>query len=204
MPEPIYDVFLTHSEQDRGLAALVAREFESAGCGVFAVHAIEAGDDFREKIVDALVESSAVVILLTRSSAVSPVVAFEIGAALAWSKPVFVVYDGLLDQEIPGYLREYPMIPVGKVGDAVRQVLELRKPLSEQQRVLLTQTYEQLRTPVDRLLLDQSQLRAFTEAYRQRDASQVAGKQLMQELVRLRKQGRLPRVADRSELPAAG
>lgn len=203
MAEPIYDVFLTHAVEDSGLAALVTREFEIAGCGVFPFQSIEAGDDFRLRVVSALVESSAVVILLTKSSASSQIIAFEIGVAMAWSKPVFVLYDGLLEDEIPVFLREYRLIPLTKLGEVIPQVLEVRKPLTDSQRAWLTETYEQMRVSVDRLLLDQAQLQAFTEAYRERDASLAAGKPLMQELVRLRKLGKLPRVGDRRELPAA-
>lgn len=176
MAEPIYDVFLTHAAQDGGLAALVTREFESAGCGVFSFQSIEAGDDFRLRVVNALVESQAVVILLTRASVSSQIVAFEIGVAMAWSKPVFVLFDGLLEDEIPDFLREYRLIPLTRLSEVIPQIVEARKPLNDSQRTWLTETYEQMHVSVDRLLSDQAQLQAFTEAYRTRDASLAAGK----------------------------
>lgn len=200
MAQNVIDVFLTHAAPDAGMAALVTREFEAAGCGVFAFQSLEPGDDRRDRMVEALVESTAVVVLLTKSSLSSPMVGVEVGAALAWTKPVFVVYDGIAAAEIPAYLREFTVAPLSAVGDVVRQVVAARTPLSERERSHLAKTYEELRVPVDRLLVEPSEWRAFTEAYRRRVKRAVPAKRLVQELVRMRKLGKLPRVA---ELPVA-
>ena len=80
------------------------------------------GDQNDSMIRDALSESSAMVILLTRSTLNSPYVPFEVGAAMGMEKPIFVVYDGIAPSEIPGFLRKYPTIPLSNLPDLVKQV----------------------------------------------------------------------------------
>lgn len=201
--ETTYDVFLTHDQADAGIAALVTREFELAGCGVFSQQALEPGDDFRKHLLDALLDSTAVVVLLTRSSIRSSFIAIEVGAALAWDRPVFVLYDGVTTEEVPSYLQQFKVIPLSKVREVVDTIKSLRRPMSDEQRDVLCEVYGEMRMPVDQLLFDPRRLRSLADEYRLRASVMVTGERLARELIRLRKQGKLPRIVDRPDVPAA-
>jgi hypothetical protein len=199
MTDKSYDIFLTHAAADAGLAALVIRQFEAADCGVFSQQALEVGDDFWRRMIYELVDCNAVIILLTKSSLSLPNIAVEVGAALAWDKPIFVLYDGISISDVPEYLQQFAVCPVADLRGVIGQVRQLRQPLTDQQRASLVAIYQEQRNSVDQLLIAPIRLRALADEFRRREAMPVSGKKLVQELIRLRKRGELPRIADRPE-----
>src|SRR5436309_2810309 len=105
--EAIYDVFVSHGVHDRWIADGVQRAFVDAGLEVFAIDEVKANESFLTSMRRALAECHAVVVVLTRSTLTSQNIAVEIGMAMAWSKPIYVLYDGLTKAEIPTYLTEF-------------------------------------------------------------------------------------------------
>src|SRR3954471_18817450 len=105
--ETTYDVFLSFNERDRGAADLIRHALSDAGLEAFCVDRIDVGADALPDLRRALAECSAVLFLLTGSSIRSQNVAFETGMALAWNKPIYVLFDGLELGEIPDYLQEF-------------------------------------------------------------------------------------------------
>ncbi len=123
---PSGEVFLFHGVHDVGVATLVRRAFGDRGMNVFATSTeFQLGDGNEATIRNALFESCAMVVLLTRSTLHSEYVAFEVGAAMGLEKPIFVVYDGIPSSEIPGFLRKYPTIPLSNLPDLVKQVHDI-------------------------------------------------------------------------------
>ncbi len=90
MPIP-YDIFVSHVKADEGLGAVVEQAFAQVGLSVFRAGGFtNAVDLISAKSLAALTESSAVVAVITPLSAKSPNLAFELGAAMSWRKPVYL------------------------------------------------------------------------------------------------------------------
>ena len=192
--EIIYDVFLSHSARDRGMAELVRQSADRAGLEVFSVDSLEGGDKALAAVRSTLAECSAVILLLTRSTLESKNTAFEIGMALAWNKPIYVLYDGIDVSELPDYLREFPVRPVSELDAVVQEIADAQQPLADEAREELVDSYCQIDVPTDQLLTRPVQLRKLAEDFTRRSGTMIGGERLLQELIRLRKQGRLPRL----------
>lgn len=120
---PVYDVFLTHGQHDTGVGRIVRDALRSEGLGVFtASKEFRLGDPIAQKMREAMAKSSAVVILLTRSTLNSQYVAFEVGAAIGLGQPIFVLYDGIAPSEIPAFLKRFPTFPLSGLDQVVREV----------------------------------------------------------------------------------
>ncbi len=201
---PIYDVFLSHHPQDGGLASMVTREIESAGCGVFSLESLPLGSHIQSQVLDALVDSSAVVVLLTRSSVESRGVAFEVGVAMGWDKPVYIIHDGLEMRSIPEFLNQFHLVPLSDLPRVVKQIQSLRKPLSNSQRESLIDAFQKVAVPVDQLLRDSKQRTRLSNLFSEQSAEPISSNRLLQELIRLRKKGQLPKPRKLGEVVTAG
>jgi hypothetical protein len=192
--EAIYDVFVSHGVHDRGIAGAVRKAFAEAGLEVFAIDEVKSDETFLKKMRRAVAECHAFVLILTRSTLTSPNIAFEIGMAMAWNKPVYVLFDGIAPSEIPAYLREFHVVPISKLERVVREIRESQQPLGPDELRTLVELYNELAVPTDQLLTKPLALRELADKYNRSAHSSVGGAKLVQELIRLRKQGKLPRV----------
>lgn len=145
-------------------------------------------------IREALAECSAFVMILTRSTLESSNSAFEIGAAMAWNKPIFVLYDGLPKKEIPEYLKDFTVVQFTKLPQVVQEIANLQQQFSDDDRESLVQVYQNLGVPTDQLLIKPLALRDLSKKYDEVTHSTCAAERLVQELIRLRKQGKLPKI----------
>lgn len=195
--EAIYDVFITHGARDRGIADLVSRKLADAGLEVYAVHDREPGEEVVSDMRWGLAGCSAFVVILTPSTLRSPNVAFEVGMALAWNKPIFVLYDGIAKSDIPSYLRDFRVASVSKLEQVIREIKKLPQPLSEGDRETLAEVYCDLGVPTDQLLGQPVRVRELADEFNKRTKATVGGEKLVQELIRLRKQGKLPKLKRR-------
>ena len=193
----IYDVFITHGARDRGIADLVGRALADAGLEVYAIHESQPDEDELSEMRTELAGCSAFVVILTQSTVKSPNVAFEIGMALAWNKPVFVLYDGISKSDIPNYLRSYRVASISKLSQVVREIKKVQQPLSDSDRETLVEVYCDLAVATDKLLGRPLLVRQLAEDFNGRTKSAVGGEKLVQELIRLRKQGKLPKLKRR-------
>jgi hypothetical protein len=192
--ETIYDVFLCHGPHDLGIARIVRDAFEEEDLEVFAVHEIRPDEAFLSELRWALAECHAMVLLLTHSTLGSPDVALEVGMATAWNKPVYVLFDGIAKSQIPHYLHEFHVLPVSKLHQVVKEIRESQQPLSTDQVQRLLKAYQDFAVPTDKLLVKPLLLRDLTQKYNRSTKGNVDAQKLIQELIRLRKQGKLPKV----------
>ena len=85
----VWTVFISHSGTDTWVAQQIAREIEACGAVPFLDEAnIAVGDDFEDRILDALEESKELVVLLTPWSLSRPYVWAELGAAWVRRIPI--------------------------------------------------------------------------------------------------------------------
>lgn len=192
-----YDVFLSHGTHDTGIAGVVKNALSDADLEVFSVQSVKPENSFTELWRDALAECSAVVLILTRSTLGSSNLAFEVGAAMAWNKPIYVIHDGIADSEIPRYLDDLKLCQISNLPQIVKEIAKSQEPISEEDRETLMNVYEEFGIPTDQLLCKPLDLRELSEQYNKISHSILSGERLIRELIRLRKQGKLPRVLKR-------
>lgn len=116
------------------------------------------------------------------------------GAAMAWHKPIFVVHTMTGNVRLPSYLEDFPAYPISRIDDVVQSIKRGLKPLSENEQSVLTSVYAELGIPTDRLLREPAAIEKFAQAFNKLCGTNLSGERLLQELVRLRKDGRLPRL----------
>jgi hypothetical protein len=133
-----YDVFLSHSVRDEALATVVKQKLAEAGLSVFGVSGLdladggEPGAEFGDAVLKALVESSALVALLTPAHRDSPALGVEVGAAWAQRKPVYVLVEGDSAGTLPPYLRRFQVYPLSEISRAIPAIVRVARSFPEE------------------------------------------------------------------------
>tara|TARA_R110002096_G_scaffold292391_4_gene486936 strand:+ start:10159 stop:10788 length:630 start_codon:yes stop_codon:yes gene_type:complete len=116
-------VFISYSYIDRAFAESIPALLESGANKpeVFcAGHSLEAGDQFKSKILRNLREADIVVVVSSHNAAKSEWVLAEIGAALAFDKVILPILCGCTIEETPKMLRE--IHHEESVGSLIRKI----------------------------------------------------------------------------------
>lgn len=129
-----WTVFISHSGTDTWVAQQIAREIEACGAAPFLDEAnIAVGDDFEDRILEALEEAQELVVLLTPWALSRPYVWAEIGAAWGRRIPIIAILYGLTDGDIqsnpgvPVIIKRRDFIELNNIGiylDELRQRIQ--------------------------------------------------------------------------------
>jgi hypothetical protein len=190
----IYDVVLAHGPDDQDLAAVIKEAFAGRHLEVFAVQGLRSDDAFWTGLREALAECHAFVVLVTRSTLHWPDLPVAVGAAMGWNKPIYVLFSGVAKSELSAALRKFRALPVAKVADAVREINRSRQPLTDEQRQALVTIYQEVAVPAGRLLSAREAVQDLTEKYNRGLKANTPSEKLLQELIRMDKQRRLPKL----------
>ncbi|NLS98000.1 MAG: toll/interleukin-1 receptor domain-containing protein [Planctomycetaceae bacterium] len=193
-----YDVFISHASSDSHLAADIAEDLESVGLEPFHAGAMGPGTDVGDAIWEALAESRAVIAIVSPDVLPQAMGMVEIGAAVAWNKPIYVVMNGSASTKLPVALSSYPVYTVARLGEVIQQIRTGFEPLNESERGALAEVYRNLKTPADQLSQSPKALRELTATFNRTVRKQFSGERLLSELIRMRKKGELPRLGTRN------
>lgn len=188
-----YDVFISHTAADTALAASVADTFRMYGLEAFTDKEMLAVENWSDAIWEALADSKALVAILSRSEP-SPSMGVEIGAAQAWSKPIYVMVTDPASTRLPLALAHVRIVSPGGIEEIIHDIQRASTELNDDDRRILAEVYVQIGVAVDRFALDQRQLRRITDAFNRAVGKQLTGERLLSELLRMRKRGALPAV----------
>jgi hypothetical protein len=196
------DVFITHAATEQKLAEHLARTVKASGLNAVTGHELlGAGDNLGDKIWEALAESMALIVVVSRSELTSTV-AFEIGAARAWNKPIFVVLaDPAESVTLPAALTRSPIYPPGRVEDLVKAIKNSSQSLTEEERDTLASLYFKIDLSVDQLALNPVELEELVKGFSTATGRVISGERLLSELLRMRKQGGLRKSPARRASP---
>lgn len=125
---PPYQIFLSHGRGDQDWVNEFARTLRESGIdGVFdAASDIAPGDDWRERIEEALRDSRMLVLILDEESARSPWIQLEVGAAVADRKTIIpVVHDHIEPAHLPPLLRRFQVLREPSARTAGLKVAEV-------------------------------------------------------------------------------
>lgn len=186
-----YDVFMSYSLTEAQQARLIQRALAEAGFDVFTSEKLEPGSLVSDALWQALAESAAMVVVVDPRHVAGSNIAVEVGAAMAWHKPIYVVQTEAGSIGPSDYLRDFPTFPISRLEDVVESVKRSFAGLSEEEREVLRSIYAKLGVTVDRLLGQPASIDALAREFHAKCKRKVSGERLVQELVRLRKAGRL-------------
>jgi hypothetical protein len=189
-----YDVFISHAASDSHVATEIAEALESVGLATFHAGTVPPGSDLAEEIWQALAESRALIAIISPDISTHSMGMVEIGGAAAWNKPIFLIINGPSSMKLPPALSAYPVYPLGRLEEIIQQIRLGFQPLTDDERGALADIYRQLNTSADQLSQSPKALRDLTTRFNKRADKQFSGERLLSELLRMRKQGRLPRL----------
>lgn len=114
-------VYLTYSPSDAAAAKLLKKEFADQGVHVQFLKP-SAKQNAPNRTRDAISQSEAVIVLATSASIDSTNLAFEVGAAQAWEKPIYVITKDLAVSSLPDYLKEFRVFPVKSINKLIAKI----------------------------------------------------------------------------------
>ena len=156
------------------------------------------GEGWKDELWEGMVNSEVVIVVAPIRPVMASSQAVEVGAALAWQKPIYVVPSGDPAEEVPSYLQDMPCYPLSRLDDLIRSTRDALKPtLSEIERAALVAAYKELGVPADQLVSDPTLLDALVKKFNDRQKTRLSGEQIALELLRLRKSAGLPRLPKR-------
>jgi hypothetical protein len=188
-----YDVFLSYSSDLGRQAKVLAQKFAESGLAVFNIAEVAMGEKVGEEIWKALAESWAMVVLVGPGTT-PPSVAVEIGAASAWHKPIYVLTESKTRYQAPLHISRCEVFEISDADRVVELVAGARNPLSDDVRSVLVRDYSKLGVPTDVLLRDPALIEQLRNSIKAQVGVNLSGERIMQELLRLRKRGKLPRL----------
>lgn len=128
-PDPVFQVFISHSSVDTWVARQIARALEERGATYFLDEAdMEYGDDFEDKILTAVRASQELLVLLTPWAIKRPYIWLEVGAIWGQGQRIVGVLYGLgvkelmTDEGTPALLKRITLVEINKLDEYFDQL----------------------------------------------------------------------------------
>jgi hypothetical protein len=188
-----YDIFLSHAPQDAALAAEIASACRTNGLEVFTGIELPPGKDLSDAVWEANAESRVLLTILSPAG-LTPSMSIEVGAARAWNKPIFAVVTDPSSTQIPPALSGIQLYTIGRLQEVIDAARSSGEQLSDEDRNHLAALYGQLGVTADEFATNTAALEGLVDRFRRDRGKNVSGERLMSELLRLRKQGKLPKI----------
>ncbi|ODA34863.1 toll/interleukin-1 receptor domain-containing protein [Planctopirus hydrillae] len=192
---PTFDVFVCHSSHDREFATDVADRLKAEGLQPFHDASVPIEQEISSAIWDAIAECHAFIVIVSPDSAPDAMGMIELGAATAWNKPIFILLNGPASTRVPEALGGYQVYPRNRIDEVLSQIRRNLEPITDEERQALLDTYRDLSIPADRLSQSPRELQKLVDNFSQKTHKQISGTRLLSELLRMRKQSKLPRVS---------
>lgn len=191
----LVDVVVAAAAVDRPLEKRIARFLAEAGFSVFGVPSqVGLGSPVPDLVRKTIAESRAVIVLLSAASAPNPSLAWEVGLAMGWGKPVLVVLDDSEPVEVPDYLAAFRSVRLSQIEQAVEWLRGIDAPLSKQEVSALERAYAAIGMAIDQLVSRPDKLDALAFEVQRHSKRAIAPERLLQEMLRRRKEGKWPRL----------
>ena len=184
------DVFMSYSQRDAAVADQMASALRSLGLNVFTAAGIATGHNNEDAIWEAMAESKAVLAIVTEVEP-SAWIAFELGAAKAWNKPVYVVGSNPVAARLPAGVHGMMIYPPSRIEEIGQEIKRHSDKLSEAEQAVLVEEYHRIGVPVDQLALQPMYLSRLTKQFKKRAKRDIASEELVRTLLLLRKRGAL-------------
>jgi hypothetical protein len=186
-----YDAFVSYDFDGRTTALRVIDALRGHGVTVVYADEVRQGANWRNAIWEAMTESQAFVLILSGDGNLNANVAVEVGAAMAWNKPIYAIVDASRSTKIPDVLADVQAFPMSRIADIASMIIDARDALTEDDKKLLSKIYSESRLPVDKLQTQPQALAVLTQQFNQLANRHLSGEQILRALLNLRKRGSL-------------
>lgn len=184
-------VYLTFSPHDSAAAKLLKKDLASQGVVVEFLNQ-STKQELPNRTRELIAQSEAVIVLATSASLQTTDLAFEVGAAQAWDKPIYVVAKGITISALPDYLKEFRVYPVKDVKKLAARIHQEMLDLSEEEREWLIDWYQNQKVSIVDLIDSDTDEKALANEFQRKWRRNASGDRLMGELLRLHLQRQLP------------
>jgi len=182
----------------------LSKAFQANHLEAFVTGDLSTGARLGDSLWEALAESRALIVVVPTSGP-TPNMGIEIGAAAAWNKPTFGIISDPSVSNLPLTVPEMPLYTLGRIDEVIQKVKESGQQLSDADLQSLSRLYAEMGESVDRFALEPALLSDLTRHFRKDTGKTVPGERLLSELLRLRKQGHLPKMLKPGQAaPASG
>ena len=151
---------------------------------------VDVAQAVEDVIWEAMSESQAMVAVIPETDP-SAWIAFELGAAKAWNKPIYAVATNPATVRLPVGLQGMTIYPPSRIEEIAQEIKKASGSLSDSDEAILIEEYHRIGVPVDQLLLQPKQFSTLTKQFKKRAKRNVAAEELVRTLLRLRKRGEL-------------
>jgi DNA-binding CsgD family transcriptional regulator len=201
-----YDVFISYASVDTDTAGIVAAHLSRGGFAVFVPYSMTSTspsgyDSLVDTLWEALAESEALVAIFSGESS-STAQGLEIGAAIAWHKPIYVV-SATSSPKIPRMIERYAIYPLSRLDDVARAIRMGSTPLTDDELNILVRAYRQVGISSDQLSGNPDALEKLRHLFSKEAGRDCSGERLLREIMRLRKSNKWTRLQKTSELTPA-
>ncbi len=185
-----FDIFISYAGQDRPLAEQLAAACRAAGLSSVSANDISPGVKVDEALWEALAESKALLAIISNSAPTANM-GIELGAALAWNKPIFGIVEEAANARLPPGLPAMRLYPASRIDDVIQAVKAADADLTDEDREELKDIYLTMAVPVDKFATELDTLHQLTDQFRRRTNKVVSQERLLEQLLRMRKAGKL-------------
>ena len=190
----VCDVFIAYDDRNYDTAKLAADALRSRGLVVqFDLPEHYGSGASEDATWDAIAESQAMVIVIPEELSLARL-GIEVGAAKSWNKPIYAVSTFSHHGNLPSFLRDVPIYPINRIDELALAISQSAEALNEAEVEHLKAAYVKVGTPTDQLALQPQKLRQLVGEFTRSSGRRLAGEQVLSYLLRLRKQGSLPRL----------
>jgi hypothetical protein len=200
--KPTCDVFISHNSQDKQFAVEIAEVLRSYDLQVFIDSEIPVGSKIDDAIWDAMAESQALVAVVSAAEP-SAWLAIEMGAAKAWNKPMYGIVSEPSLVRVPSAFHDLLLFPRSRIEDVALEIKRSSEPLTKAEIDVLIESFLLKATPVDQLFFQPQSVSEIIEEIQSQTGRRIPSEQVLRTLIRLRKQGQLPRIEKSRPLPHA-
>ena len=117
-----YRVFISFAMKDKNIADSFVNEIKHTGAEIIGAESIVEAADIQGRVTDAMRKSDEVVVIVTKDSANSAWVNYEVGAATALGKKITPILVRVEPSDLPPVLRSVEGVKLENVNRYVRQL----------------------------------------------------------------------------------
>ena len=118
-----YKVFISHAAGDREVAKKIAKEVEKTGGRAFYdSRSVRRGDSLARTINETLRKSDLFVAIVSKTSAGSAWLSWEVGAAVGLDKRILLIANNVKPKELPPALKSFLMVDAQQAGRYLKQL----------------------------------------------------------------------------------
>ena len=114
-------VYISYAAKDKGIAESIAKQVRDSGATLVGAEGIPPGALIQPRISEAIRQSDEIMLLVTKNSAQSAWLNYEVGAAFALGKQVTPILFHINSSELPPVLRSVQAIKFENLDSYVRQ-----------------------------------------------------------------------------------